>query len=67
MGTQISASHKKHRSHIQWERMRKREIVSVHITIALVFRQMYPNCRIFITYRSQMSDENDANENLHSL
>ena len=63
----LEASHKKHRSHIECERMRKRKTVSVHVTRAPVFRQMYPHCRILVTSRSQRSGENDANENLQSL
>ena len=63
----LEASHKKHRPHIQCERMRKWKTVSVHVTIALEFRQMYPHCRILITSRSQMSGENDASESLQSL
>ena len=63
----LEASDKKHRPHIQCERMRKRKTVSVHVTIALVFGQMYPHCRILITSRSQMSGENDATESLQSL
>ena len=58
----LEASHKKHRLLIKWER----KTVSVHVTIALVFRQLDPHCRI-LTSRSQTSDENEANENLQSL
>ena len=58
----LEASHKKHRPNIK----RERKTVSVHVTIALVFRQLYPHCRI-LTSRSQTSDENGANENLQSV
>ena len=59
----LEASHKKHRPHIKWER----KTVSVHVTMALEFRQLYyPLCRI-LTSRSQKSDENEDNENLQSL
>ena len=46
----------------KWER----KTVSVHVTIALVFRQLYTHCRI-LTSRSQTSDENEANKHLQSL
>ena len=38
---------------------------SVHMTIALVFRKLYPHCRI-LTSRSQSSDESEAKGNLQS-
>ena len=62
MPDSLEASHKKHRPNIKWER----KTVSVHVTIALVFRHLYPPCSILI-YRSQRSDENEANENLQSV
>ena len=62
MPDSLEASHKKHRPNIKWER----KTVSVHVTIVLVFRQLYPHCSI-ITSRSQTSDENEANENLQSV
>ena len=48
----------KHRPHIKWEI----NTVSVHVTIALVFRQLYPHCSM-LTSRSKTPDENEANEN----
>ena len=55
MPDSLEASHKKHRPNIKWERT----TVSVHVTIALVFRQLYPHCRI-LTSRSQTSDESQS-------
>ena len=64
MPDSLEASPKKHRPNIKWERT----TVSVHVTIALAFRQLYPHCRILRpTSRSQTSDENEANENLQSV
>ena len=55
MPDSLEASHKKHRPNIKLERKK----VSVHVTIALVFRQLYPHCRI-LTSRSQTADESQS-------